>query len=387
MLAGGGLVAFPTETVYGLGADGLSDSAVLRIFQAKGRPASDPLILHVSDLGGLEQVVTSVPDVARELVEAFWPGPLTLVLPRRESVPAVVTAGLDSVAVRSPAHPVALALIESFGGPVAAPSANLFGRTSPTTAAHVLADLGSRVDMILDAGPTRVGVESTVLDCRSSPPVVLRPGGLPLESLAPWGVRASKARTTTEPARSPGQMLRHYAPRATVVLLDVRREGGAAVKAHPPTAERDAAPDADVAWHEGAVGTEEVVATAIFEAARLTKRSGLAVAVLAADEDRPRAGAIEAGVHVLYLASLGEPDVAARRLFAAMRELDGLGVDVIMARTFGRRGLGLAVRDRLLRAAEGRIVYVTRGRGAGAAAREAAELAISARRAASGYRA
>src|SRR5437868_3415596 len=183
LLQAGQLVVFPTETVYGLGADALQTGAVERIFAAKGRPYSDPLIAHIADEEDLEKVAINISPVARKLAQAFWPGPLTLILPAGPRIPRLVTAGLSTVAVRMPRHPVALALIRAAGTPVAAPSANRFMHVSPTTAQHALADLHGRVPLILDSGPCEVGVESTVLDLCSTVPTILRPGGVSLEAL------------------------------------------------------------------------------------------------------------------------------------------------------------------------------------------------------------
>ena len=235
VIRSGGLVAFPTETVYGLGADALSAAAVGRIYEAKRRSPDDPCIVHLADPGDLRRVAALPPGGAlagrvEALAEAFWPGPLSLVLPRGEAVPRVVTAGGDSVAVRVPAHPVALALLRAATVPLAAPSANLFMHTSPTTAGHVLQDLGGRIELILDGGPTAVGVESTVLDLTGEVPTVLRPGGTSLAALrrvlgsvvAPGGDRSA---TGSQPAhgaamRAPGTLATHYAPNTEVLLFD-----------------------------------------------------------------------------------------------------------------------------------------------------------------------
>jgi L-threonylcarbamoyladenylate synthase len=218
LLRAGRLVAFPTETVYGLGANALDPAAVQRIFAAKGRPSYNPLIVHVADTAAARRLVTQWPDAAARLAERYWPGPLTLVLPKRPEVPDVVTAGLDAVAVRVPAHPVALALLRAAAVPVAAPSANRSTELSPTTAAHVRKSLGDRVDLVLDGGPTTVGIESTVIDLTSKRPAVLRPGRIGADELAKLvGPLAHAARTLgAEPRRSPGQLDRHYAPRAAL---------------------------------------------------------------------------------------------------------------------------------------------------------------------------
>ncbi|MCX6021204.1 MAG: L-threonylcarbamoyladenylate synthase, partial [Chloroflexi bacterium] len=223
VLRRGGTVAFPTETVYGLGANALDPEAVERVFAAKGRPSYDPLIVHLASAADLPQVVRSVPEAARLLAAAFWPGPLSLVLPRAAVVPDIVTAGRDTVAVRVPAHPVALALIRAAGVPVAAPSANRFGHTSPTTAAHVLDDLDGRIDLALDGGPAAVGVESTVLDLSGDMPTLLRPGGVTLEQLrAVIGEVATSGNTAIDAhaaAPAPGMLASHYAPRAELRLF------------------------------------------------------------------------------------------------------------------------------------------------------------------------
>lgn len=352
----GGLVAFPTETVYGLGADALDAEAVARIFAAKGRPAHDPVIVHVLDVAGAARVAATLPPAALRLAAAFWPGPLTLVVPRGPAVPPLVAAGLDSVAVRAPAHPVARALIAAAGVPIAAPSANPFGRASPTTAAHVVADLGDRVDLVLDGGPCPIGVESTVVDCLQDPPVVLRPGGVPIEALRTVepGIRLPvpaphvESPAAAQPLRSPGLLTRHYAPRARLVLV---------------------------------TGAGADVADAIARAAAGLAAAGLAVGLLLADEDAapsdpPGSGHTAApdalrprpGIAIRRVGPLADARAVARALFAALRDLDSGGVEVILARDFGTAGLALAIRDRLGRAAEGRVVAVPAGDAAAGAA-------------------
>ena len=321
----GGLVAFPTETVYGLGAHALDVTAVRRIFEAKGRPASDPLIVHVSSVEQIAALTTGVPMEATMLADAFWPGPLTIVLTRHDSVPRDVTAGLDTVAIRVPAHPVARALLEATGVPVAAPSANLFSRPSPTTAAHVLHDLDGRIDMVIDGGPTLVGVESTVVDLTSRPPRVLRPGGIPVErlrALLPGLEVAAASVAAGDAATSPGLLSQHYSPRTPMVLF-----GG------PPAAAREA------------------FMRRIHEATA----NGLTVGVLATQEQAAALGALP--VVVGDLGSERTPDVVARRLFAALRELDAAKLDLIVTQeTGGQDGLWRAIRDRLTRAATEHVV-------------------------------
>lgn len=310
-LRGGGLVAFPTETVYGLGAHALDAMAVARIFEAKRRPANDPLIVHVARFDQIAALVARVPPQAAALAARFWPGPLTLVMPRGDAVPSVVTAGLSSVAIRVPSHAVARALLDAADIPIAAPSANLFSRPSPTRAAHVRDDLDGRIDMIVDAGPTAVGVESTVLDLSGEVPTVLRPGAVPLEELTDVLGRVDlvvrNQPSADEAMPSPGLLSKHYSPRAPLTLYE---------------------------------GDPHAVAER-----------------LRADEHAAKA----AGRRVGVLDFCGERDlsVVAARLFDAMRELDASGVDVILARGVdATEGLGLAIQDRLRRAAAGRIVKV-----------------------------
>ncbi len=322
----GGLVAFPTETVYGLGADALAATAVAGIFAAKGRDLDDPCIVHIADLPDLVRVAAHIPDAARAAAAAFWPGPLSLVLPRAAAVPDNVTAGRTTVAVRMPAHPVALALIRAAAVPIAAPSANRFMHTSPTTAAHVAADLTGRIDLILDGGPTPVGVESTVLDLAAHPPVVLRPGGVSVERLrAVLGEVQLRGRVTEAegPASSPGLMDKHYAPDAEMLLYD---------------GDRDAALAA-IAGRLRALVAAGVPAGALLseaDAAVIGAAPGVTIEPLGRDDD--------------------DGERAAARLFAALRALESAGVRVIAARLPPPAGLGLAVRDRLSRAAGGRVL-------------------------------
>lgn len=326
LLRAGGLVAFPTETVYGLGGDALSAAAVAGIFAAKGRPAEDPLIVHLADISWLPRVAASPPAEALRLAEALWPGPLTMVLPRGPAVPHAVTAGRETVAVRVPAHPVALALILAAGAPIAAPSANRFGHTSPTTAAHVLADLDGRIDAVVDGGPTPIGVESTVLDLTTSTPTLLRPGGVSLERLrdllgaVDLGARAPQGAGMA----SPGLLERHYAPRSPMVLVV-----GAAADAR--------------AWLRARAGAELA--------------AGRRVGLLVPDEDA-RALA-DLGADVAPLGPAADLDGVARRLYAALRALDERRPDLILARDLGESGLARAISDRLTRAASGNVVALT----------------------------
>jgi L-threonylcarbamoyladenylate synthase len=222
VLRAGGLVAIPTETVYGLAADASNDDAVRRIYAAKGRPPDHPLIVHIADAEHLGAWAAAIPASAAVLAEACWPGPITLVVPAGGEVSRVVTGGLDTVGVRVPAHPLSLELLRSFGGGLAAPSANRFGRVSPTSAAHVAADLGDAVDYVLDGGPSPVGVESTIVDCTTDPPQVLRPGGISPEEVA--RLLGADVAAPTGPSRAPGMLASHYAPAAAVVLVDSRAD-------------------------------------------------------------------------------------------------------------------------------------------------------------------
>ena len=330
----GRLVAFPTETVYGLGAHALDPAAVERLFRAKGRPATDPVIVHISSMGQLGEIVHGVAPSARDLSEAFWPGPLTLILFKRDVVPDAVTAGGLTVGVRMPSHPVALALLEAAKVPVAAPSANRFSGPSPTTARHVLADLDGAIDLILDAGPTPIGVESTVLDLTVSPPLVRRPGGVTLERLrqvVPTVAVRGETHAETAPQPAPGQLLRHYAPHHRLTLYR---------------------------------GPVDRVVARVADDTRSMVSQGLRVGVLAPREDllalAPRVAAVAATGRVVTrrCGARVDPAEVARDLFGALRELDAEDIDVMLAVAPEPEGLGTAVIDRLTRAAEGRVVYL-----------------------------
>lgn len=322
----GGLVAFPTETVYGLGANALDSTAVMRIFRAKFRPRTDPLIVHVTSVDALAHLVTEIPPIVHILADRFWPGPLTLVLPKSGAVPSIVTAGGPTVAIRVPAHKVALALIRAAGVPIAAPSANRFGQVSPTSPAHVLADLNGRIEMVLDGGTTTVGVESTVLSLEMDVPTILRPGGISLEALQDvlGDVRVHHPQLTEkETAVSPGTQLKHYAPQAALTVYQ---------------------------------GARRPVLAAIRTQAECHLQSGERVGVLIAEEDVEQFKDIPVVIQVL--GSFSNLEDVARRLYAALRALDAENVSVILVRDFGSTGLGLAIRDRLTRAAAGRVVML-----------------------------
>jgi len=317
ILREGGTVAFPTETVYGLGANALDPVAVAKIFAAKGRPSWDPLIVHVGDREMLERVAV-VTAQAEKLIGAFWPGPLTLLLERTKEVPDAVTAGRPLVGVRMPSHPLALALIRAAGVPIAAPSANRFGHTSPTTAVHVLEDLDGRIDAVLDGGPTTVGVESTVLDPGQEPMLIYRPGAVTLEMIeavagATRVFRSAVAADenpsgTPSSMPSPGVGIRHYAPRAKLILVD---------------------------------GAAELSAKAE-ELSRAGERVGVML---------PQGWTATAATEAFPWGEWEDRQALAQRLFAGLRDLDARGVTAILCPRPEAGGVGLAIRDRLEKAA------------------------------------
>ncbi|MFO8034103.1 MAG: L-threonylcarbamoyladenylate synthase [Candidatus Bipolaricaulota bacterium] len=302
----GGLVAFPTETVYGLGADALSADAVARVFEVKGRPRFDPTIVHVASQDEVRTLWKSIPPLAQTLMDRFWPGPLTLVLPKAKRVPDIVTAGLPTVAVRMPSHPVALQLIRASDRPIAAPSANRFGRSSPTHHEHVLSDLDKQVEAALAAGPTDVGIESTVLSLAESPPRLLRPGGTALEALREL-VPDLSVNAPVSPSSSPGTLPRHYLPHTPLFLLEPGAPGGSS-----EYLER--------------------------------RRCGM----LAFKEPWKAFSRVE------QLSASGDLREAAAQFFAALRRLDAADLTAIVAEPVPEEGLGLAIADRLRRASSGR---------------------------------
>ncbi|MFA4884299.1 MAG: L-threonylcarbamoyladenylate synthase [Desulfotomaculaceae bacterium] len=327
ILRRGGLVAFPTETVYGLGANALDGQAVARIFKAKGRPSDNPIIVHVAGREQVSALIESLPVTAEMLMDAYWPGPLTLVLPVGEMVPQEVTAGLRTVAVRMPDHPVALALIRAAGVPVAAPSANMSGRPSPTSAKHVLEDLNGRIEAVLDGGPAGVGVESTVLDMTSKVPVILRPGGITPEDLrdvlgeVDVDPAAAAGFSKVETPRSPGMKYVHYAPLAPLRLV---------------------------------IGKPEAAALKIKELAGKEKARGRKVGILSfsKNDDFSHYG------EVVIAGCREKPETVAAGLYSALRRFNDLGVDIIFAEGLEELGVGLAVMNRLKKAAGGHIIIV-----------------------------
>lgn len=336
ILRRGGLLGIPTETVYGLGADALNEDAVSRIFLAKGRPQDNPLIIHVPDASWLESYCRDVPPAAYRLAERFWPGPLTMILPRRDIVPLQTTGGLETVGVRCPNHPVTLAIIEAAGVPIAAPSGNTSGRPSPTTAAHMIEDMDGRIDGIVDGGPCTVGVESTIIDLTVTPPRLLRPGGLPLESLRQvlGDVAVDKAVTgllaAGERPRAPGMKYRHYAPHAPVTVVTGEPERSAR---------------------------------------RIQGLLSDTAGVICFDEYAP----LFPGHIIHKLGPAADKSAQARHVFDALRTFDGTDVTEIFAQCPDDGGLGLAVANRLKKAAgfhlidadRPLIVGLTGGTGAG----------------------
>ena len=309
VLRRGGLVAFPTETVYGLGADAFNADAVKQIFVAKGRPLDNPMIVHIASVADLEALTTHVPKEANQLIERFWAGPLTLILKKSPDVPEDVTGGLDTVAVRMPQNKIALALIKALGHPIAAPSANLSGRPSGTTAGHVLQDFAGKIELILDGGPVTVGVESTVLDLSQKPPAILRPGAVTQEDLAPFLGRVVMGRGAEGKKRSPGTRYRHYSPRARITLVEP--------------------------------GDEKAIAKLVDQYAKGNKKMSVVA------RDFTPSGRARPIVRIMPQ----ELEEYARQIFAVLRELDELAVDEIIIEKTEEKGIGVAIMDRLKRAA------------------------------------
>ena len=321
----GGLVGIPTETVYGLGANGLDAEAVSHIFEAKGRPQDNPLILHITDVSWLERYCKDIPLTAYKLAEAYWPGPMTMILPRKDMVPDAVTAGLDTVGMRCPSHPLCHELIRLADVPIAAPSGNTSGRPSPTTADHMREDMDGKIDAIVDGGPCSVGVESTIIDLTCTPPRLLRPGGISLEQL-----RAVLGQVDVDPAvtrllgagekpKAPGMKYRHYAPKAPVTVVSGDPRAAAEyIAAH-------AAPE------DGVICFDEFMPL-------FTSRTGT----------RP----------VMDLGPAGDKEEQARHIFDALRSFDHTQVSAIWAQCPDTEGIGLAIANRLNKAAGFQIIKV-----------------------------
>ena len=319
IIRAGGLVAFPTETVYGLGADALNACAARKIYEAKGRPSDNPLIVHIARFSDLERLSAALPSSAKRLSEAFWPGPLTIIVQKNEIVPYETTGGMDTVAVRMPNHPVALALIRESGGFVAAPSANSSGRPSPTLAGHVADDLDGRISMILDGGQVGIGIESTIIDLTEEIPTILRPGYITREMLQEVigevridpGILASDC---TKKPKAPGMKYKHYAPRAELILVE---------------------------------GEEERVVSKINELSGQAFCDGKRVGVIGTDETCAR---YQAHV-VISIGVRSDEEAIARRLYKVLREFDEMDIDIIYSESFATPNIGQAIMNRLLKAA------------------------------------
>ena len=363
----GGLVAFPTETVYGLGANALDEEAAKKIYAAKGRPSDNPLIAHISCMEELEPLVAEIPETGRKLAEAFWPGPLTLVFPKSQRVPYGTTGGLETVAVRMPSDPAASRLIALAGVPIAAPSANTSGRPSPTTAEHVWQDMNGKIEMILDGGPVGIGVESTIVDVSGEIPTLLRPGAVTIEML-----RELLGNVEIDPAilgplhedvkpKAPGMKYRHYAPKAQLLLVELEDKG-----AGDEEAGREVSGEAGkvVDGESGKVVSGELsiesadnqrrVAEKIMELAREKMAAGYRVGIICTDESRDY---YTEGI-VRSLGLRAREETIAHNLFAVLREYDDLEVDYIFSESFSKEALGQAIMNRLTKAAGYRIITV-----------------------------
>lgn len=322
IIKNGGIVAFPTETVYGLGANGLDEEAVKKIYLAKGRPSDNPLILHIGEISQLKELVEDVSDLALKCIKRFWPGPLTIILKRKEIVPDIITAGLDTVAVRMPENTIARTLINLSGVPIAAPSANLSGKPSPTSGAHVIQDMQGKIDMIIDGGNTGIGLESTVLDLSSDIPTILRPGGVTFEELQKIipEVAQDKANLKNDIVpKSPGQKYRHYAPNAEMIVF---------------------------------TGRLEDIVINIQEYTQASIKDGKKIGIMATDETKKS----YQNANVKTLGTRRDKRTIANSLFNILREFDSLDVDIILAEGVELDDIGIAIMNRMMKASGGRII-------------------------------
>ena len=329
ILREGGLVAFPTETVYGLGGNALDPKASMKIYAAKGRPSDNPLIVHIADIEDLAKITTEIPEGARILAEKYWPGPLTMILPKAESVPKETTGGLDSVAVRFPSDRIAQELIRAAGGFVAAPSANTSGRPSPTMAEHVEEDLGDAIEMIIDGGQVGIGLESTIVDFTEDVPVVLRPGYISLEMLKDTlgDVRMDRGLLITDSSvhpKAPGMKYRHYAPKADLSIVE---------------------------------GPQAEVINCINRLVSEASENGLQAGIIATDETKAQ---YKKGL-VLSIGSREEEETIAHHLYEVLRNFDEAGVNVIYSEAFYTPKMGQAIMNRLLKAAGHKIIKTQEG--------------------------
>lgn len=326
VIRSGGLVAFPTETVYGLGGDATNSEASRKIYAAKGRPSDNPLIVHIADFSQLRNIVAEVPQEAEKLAEAFWPGPLTMILRKNDVIPYETTGGLDTVAIRMPSHPVARAFLQDSGCMIAAPSANTSGRPSPTTAQHVWEDLHGKIEILLDGGPVGIGIESTIVDLSEERPMILRPGFITQEMLSAVlgdvGMDPGLAsENSKQPPKAPGMRYRHYAPKADLTLVE---------------------------------GTMEEVISKINALTREAQAMGKSVGVLATEENKDRYVAD----HVIVIGQRQDEAEIARHLFDVLRQFDDLQVDLIYSESFVAAGVGQAIMNRLLKAAGHKRIFV-----------------------------
>ncbi len=325
-LRDGGLVAFPTETVYGIGANALDPVVVSKIYEAKGRPSDNPLIVHVGDCNDVSKYVKSIPEAAYKLMDAFWPGALTMIFEKNDSIPDLITGGLNTVAIRVPSHPVARGIIKAAGLPIAAPSANISGKPSPTIAKHVIEDLSGRVDMIVDGGDANIGLESTVLDMTQEIPMILRPGGITQDMLEAVIGQVSfdatiKNLDSKEAPRAPGMKYRHYAPKGHLKVYK---------------------------------GKGKQVIRRINDEIAEAQSQGLKTGVIAAREDVDNYNCDI----ILVIGSKHDPDEIAANLFRLLREMDDHQVEVIYTRAYSEEAIGTATMNRLLKAAGNHLIEV-----------------------------
>ena len=344
ILRKGGLVAFPTETVYGLGGDGLRSSSSEKIYAAKGRPSDNPLIIPIADVDDVRRLASEVPSAAENLMEAFWPGPLTIIFKKKPEVPDTTTGGLDTVAVRMPSHPDAARLIRESGIMIAAPSANTSGRPSPTLASHVIEDMNGRIDMILDGGPVGIGIESTIVDMTGDTPVILRPGFITKKELETvlGEVLIDKAIIEPDPAlrpKAPGMKYTHYAPKGKLTIVEDAYSG----TSRP----------SDSQTFTGTAPSSAVTERINTETQRCASQ-GIKAAVLTTED---RAHLYTCG-NIITLGSSGKGTTVASRLYSALRECDSINAEEIYSESFDRDELGFSIMNRLLKAAGHRVITV-----------------------------
>jgi len=325
IIAQGGLVAFPTETVYGLGGDALNPRSSKKIYEAKGRPSDNPLIVHIADMSDMEAIVEKVTESAKALADAYWPGPLTMILKKSDKVPYETTGGLGTVAVRMPVHRTAAAFIRAAGGYVAAPSANLSGKPSPTCAKYVIEDMDGRIDMIIDGGDAGIGLESTIVDLSGDVPMLLRPGYITVEQLGNVLGRVEVDKTIldgdcSERPKAPGMKYRHYAPKGDLTIVD---------------------------------GDMEAVVTKINDLVREAQALGKKTCIIATDENADRYKAS----YIKSIGSRGDEETIAHRLYNILRECDDEDIEVIYSESFETSGIGQAIMNRLLKAAGHKIYH------------------------------